>query len=424
MMIDKFNYPPIYWLQFYEESPFNALLLTEEDNSKSNIISKPETKEDNVNIEIDDKNEDVDFEMEDDGEMERIKEKRKQDKKELRILGIATYVYFLFEYHNKFPGYYIYTSKYLFPKLFLLISKLLKVSRYSISYKAYLFLKKLLENFINTSAENVENKRDNYIIHYNYITSSLSIPKIQKSLSNQPEYDLIQNLINFMVKIENNEQRMDIYKTLNQFFCLFSTSSRFLFLSTLIKYSPYTSLNSHFIQTFKEELRKFRDQTKINNLSDNNSLHNIHNRLIASGKLMDILIYMKIPTKSLQSHIDTLISYLNLIRYLLILEKRESILDIWNGDTIKQLRNKILNPYRTNLEMKKFQSENLMDSSRQQKVQLKSMNAMGMGQMDETQLKETTLKHLNDSLLCLDITNRVIEIIEGEINSPKSSNII
>ena len=125
---------------------------------------------------------------------------------------------------------------------------------------------------------------------------------------------------------------------------------------------------------------------------------------------------MKIPTKSLQSHIDTLISYLNLIRYLLILEKRESILDIWNGDTIKQIRNKILNPYRTALEKSKFQSENLMDSSKQQKAHLKSMNAMGMGQMNETQLKETTLKHLNDSLLCLDLTNRVIEIIDSEIN--------
>lgn len=202
----------------------------------------------------------------------------------------------------------------------------------------------------------------------------------------------------------DREIRRKLYECLLNILNRFSEATQFYILSILIEKCPFESIKGELIHQLKECIRKL-----WNNIESPSSI------LIFKGTaLHQQLSYLQNNPSSLGNSSDSILNYLNLIRFLFLMDKKEDRLNL------KYIKMNIVSNY-LSIQIQHAKEElekqyHTMDSSEQSKVSTKQMNQIssmqGLPPISQEQFSSGTIRYITNLQLILDLSERVLDIIK------------
>lgn len=230
-----------------------------------------------------------------------------------------------------------------------------------------------------------------------------------ETISSSNIYILIfQELFNNMSKHPQKEQRQDLYGCFRMFLNIFSESTQFHILSLLISKCPFISMKGELIHQLKENIHRI---WKLGNHSPSWKL--IFSAPYLNNQLQRI---QNLPTKPIEQ-IDHVMNYLNLIRFLLILDSKNIQPHLLSVNFRNKCNTKYLSvqiEHATGILNEHYKA---LDSPAHAKKFHKALDTMakdqvGLSSLSSSDFSEGTMRLVTELQLVIDLTKRVQELIK------------
>ena len=219
---------------------------------------------------------------------------------------------------------------------------------------------------------------------------------------------IFQELVNSMSKHPQRNERQKLYETFCTFLHCFSESSQFYVLSVLIRHCPYVSIKGELIHQLKENVHRI---WKAPESSPAKKL------VFQSPLLLQQITFLQNKPSEPTGKLDQVINYLNLIRFLYLVDNEKKELPIWNPYFKRQLLENYLHPQMKHAKESLQQHYLSLDSPAHAQQSLKSLdsiasNEMGLPSLSQEEFSVGTMRSVMDLELVADLSSRVIELLQ------------
>ncbi|EGC32208.1 hypothetical protein DICPUDRAFT_155868 [Dictyostelium purpureum] len=217
---------------------------------------------------------------------------------------------------------------------------------------------------------------------------------------------LIECIINFLVKCPVQQMRSFSYKVLVLLMNTLTPSTRFYLLANLISTCIFPSFTGLLIHVFKEEINKAWLSTDVDSRV-----------YFVSPKILEVVTIPIQTGGNLMERMDSIMNGLNMYRYLLLRDKDSNHTGIWSKSKIQGSRESCFYPLRRDLleVQSQFKASAEGDEKAMEKV-LKGVSKMGVKDLSKDEIKNACTLVTFHIDMAIDVINRILELQDELLN--------
>jgi len=220
-------------------------------------------------------------------------------------------------------------------------------------------------------------------------------------------FELVQAIIDFMVKCPEQTTRTFSLKTMQEYLSVLDDETRMDILETLLEKCPYNTVIATIIHIVTEEVNKaWVARTKDKSF----------NSPFISTKIISMLETLLKPVDVL-NRVDILISSLNFLLFILLRDRTANIIGLWESLLLNKLRENSLTPLQSLVRQMIGESIKEAESSDKAKKTMKEIQQHGLPPLSQQQLQTAQQQNITNLQLVYNLLDRVFTITSSETKS-------